>query len=282
MRTICILAVCLMMPLSAQADDVRREKARAALEEHLKSPGKISDLPNKTPGAKKFDAGKLSDLLNKIPMDKGKIRDAKLLKMPIVVTVGKGGQIYLGDEREKTMTLEALAPKLRAVAKARGSTAQPVYVRGDKSLPYGTILRVMAEIRKAGFQKLSLVTRDEVKAPNAPQAGTPKGKKARLTASQVSLLGAMMKREIARCWNINSGLDGVDRIVVQVEVKLKPDGRLKGQPKVVNQGRGAVFQDAAKNAVRALVQCEPYKLPKQFYKGGWDHMVVTFDPQKMF
>jgi hypothetical protein len=30
------------------------------------------------------------------------------------------------------------------------------------------------------------------------------------------------------------------------------------------------------------VQCEPYNLPKQFYKGGWDHMVVTFDPQKMF
>lgn len=120
------------------------------------------------------------------------------------------------------------------------------------------------------------------KLPKGPQAGAPEGKDTRLTASQVSLLGAIMKREVARCWNINSGLEGIDRIVVEVEIKLKPDGRLKGQPRVVSRGRGALFQDAANNAMRALVQCEPYNLPKQFYKGGWDHMVVTFDPQKMF
>ncbi|MFT5508527.1 MAG: colicin import membrane protein [Hyphomicrobiaceae bacterium] len=120
------------------------------------------------------------------------------------------------------------------------------------------------------------------KLPKGPQAGAPEGKDTRLTASQVSLLGAIMKREVARCWNINSGLEGIDRIVVEVEIKLKPDGRLKDQPRVVSRGRGALFQDAANNAMRALVQCEPYNLPKQFYKGGWDHMVVTFDPQKMF
>lgn len=118
--------------------------------------------------------------------------------------------------------------------------------------------------------------------PKGPQAGAPEGKDTRLTASQVSLLGAMMKRKVAQCWNINSGLEGIDRIVVEIEIKLNPDGRLKGQPRVTSRGRGPLFQDAANNAMRALVQCEPYDLPQQFYKGGWDHMVVTFDPQKMF
>lgn len=118
--------------------------------------------------------------------------------------------------------------------------------------------------------------------PRGAQAGAPEGRDTRLTASQASLLGAMMKREVARCWNINSGLEGIDRIVIDIEIRLRPDGRLKGQPKVVSRGRGALFQDAANNAMRALVQCEPYRLPQNLYKGGWDHMVVTFDPQKMF
>jgi colicin import membrane protein len=118
--------------------------------------------------------------------------------------------------------------------------------------------------------------------PRGPQAGAPEGRDTRLTASQASLLGAMMKREVARCWNINSGLAGIDRIVVDIEVKLRADGRLAQPPKVISSGRGAIFQDAANNAMRALVQCEPYSLPKELYKGGWDHMVVTFDPQKMF
>lgn len=118
--------------------------------------------------------------------------------------------------------------------------------------------------------------------PRGAQAGATEGRDTRLTASQASLLGAMMKREVQRCWNINSGLEGIDRIVIDIEIRLRPDGRLKGQPKVVSRGRGALFQDAANNAMRALVQCEPYRLPKNLYKGGWDHMVVTFDPQKMF
>lgn len=123
---------------------------------------------------------------------------------------------------------------------------------------------------------------DDRRLPRGAQAGAPEGRDTRLTASQASLLGAMMKREVKRCWNINSGLEGIDRVVIDVEIRLRPDGRLKGQPKVVSRGRGALFQDAANNAMRALVQCEPYRLPQNLYKGGWDHMVVTFDPQKMF
>ena len=34
-------------------------------------------------------------------------------------------------------------------------------VRGDEAVPYGTVARVMAEIREAGFRRLSLVTQIE-------------------------------------------------------------------------------------------------------------------------
>ena len=91
-----------------------------------------------------------------------------------------------------------------------------------------------------------------------------------------------MKRAVSRCWNVNSGLEGIDRVVIEIEVRLRPDGRLQQAPRVVNAGSGPLFADAANSAIRALMQCEPYDLPEKFYEGGWDHMVVTFDPQRMF
>jgi colicin import membrane protein len=115
-----------------------------------------------------------------------------------------------------------------------------------------------------------------------PVAGAPEGSDSQLTANQRSLLGAMMKRAVSRCWNVNSGLDGADKVVVEVEVRLRTDGRLQQEPRVTNSGLGPLFADAANSAVRALVQCEPYDLPRDLYAGGWDHMVVTFDPQRMF
>jgi colicin import membrane protein len=115
-----------------------------------------------------------------------------------------------------------------------------------------------------------------------PAAGAPEGRDSLLSASQRSLLGAMMKQAVKRCWNINSGLEGIERIVVDVEVRLGPDGRLQQPPRVMNAGQGQLFADAANSALRALVQCEPYDLPADLYRGGWDHMVVTFDPQRMF
>ncbi|MBU2533428.1 MAG: protein TolR [Alphaproteobacteria bacterium] len=95
-----------------------------------------------------------------LPSAKGKQLQAQKTE-PIVVSVAQDGLIYLGDEQKDTMTLEALAPKLQAIAKARGDTEQPIFVRGDKSVPYGKVARVMAQIRDAGFRKLSLVTQIE-------------------------------------------------------------------------------------------------------------------------
>ena len=119
--------------------------------------------------------------------------------------------------------------------------------------------------------------------PRGPAAGAPEGRDTRLTASQRSLLGVMMKKAVSDCWRVQTGMVGAEQLVVDVEVRLKPDGSLDGEPRVVNRRPGAHFADAATNAIRALRQCAPYTvLPQNLYKGGWDHMVVTFDPQRMF
>ena len=125
-------------------------------------------------------------------------------------------------------------------------------------------------------------SRPDKKLPKGPRAGAPEGKDTRLTASQRSLLGVMMKRAVRECWRVQTGLSGADRLIVDVEVKLDPTGNLRGEPRVMNSTSDPLFADAANNAIRALKQCEPYDLPRDLYKGGWDHMVVRFDPQRMF
>ena len=77
---------------------------------------------------------------------------------PIIVSVAKDGKIYLGEERVAALTLAQLADKLKVVAKARGGTEEPIFVRGDTAANYGVVARVMARIKDAGFNKLSLVT----------------------------------------------------------------------------------------------------------------------------
>ena len=50
----------------------------------------------------------------------------------------------------------------------KGRTDREVYLRADKRIPYGTVVRVMSEIKGAGVEKLGMVTepvkRDEKEA----------------------------------------------------------------------------------------------------------------------
>jgi len=86
---------------------------------------------------------------------------------PIVVSVAKDGQVYLGEESSQSLTLGQLVEKLKSIRQARtkstGEAANdvPVFIRGDTTVNYGAVARTMARIRDAGFSKLSLVTQTE-------------------------------------------------------------------------------------------------------------------------
>ncbi len=115
-----------------------------------------------------------------------------------------------------------------------------------------------------------------------PTAGAPEGTDTRLTASQNAMLGLLIKDAVKSCWNINTGAQGIENIVVKVEVKLNVDGTLAREPRVINSSPGPLFADTALSAIRAVKQCGPYDFPKNLYKGGWDQAIWTFDPRRMF
>ncbi len=75
---------------------------------------------------------------------------------PITVSVKPDGQIYL---QETPVTAEELVPKLQAIA--REGYDERIYVRGDKSSDYGTIMQVMGRLSAAGFRRIGLVTLED-------------------------------------------------------------------------------------------------------------------------
>ncbi len=95
-----------------------------------------------------------------LPAAKGKQLESNN-KEPLVLSVTKKGEVFLGQEEKSPIKPEDLGPKLTEIAKGRGGVDEAIYVRGDKSVEYGYVARVMAILREAGFRKISLVTQVE-------------------------------------------------------------------------------------------------------------------------
>jgi biopolymer transport protein TolR len=79
-------------------------------------------------------------------------------KEPLTLSVNEKGQIFLQNAE---IDVDDLIPKLQAVAQARGGTDARIYVRGDKKVDYGTMMRVMGRLSEAGFHRVALVTEFE-------------------------------------------------------------------------------------------------------------------------
>ncbi len=79
-------------------------------------------------------------------------------KEPLTLSVTDAGKVFLQNAE---IDVNDLIPKLQAVAEARGGTEARVFVRGDKSVNYGTMMKVMGQLSAAGFHRVALVTEFE-------------------------------------------------------------------------------------------------------------------------
>jgi biopolymer transport protein TolR len=78
---------------------------------------------------------------------------------PLTVSVNVKGQVFLQNSEIK---IEELVPKLKAITDVRGGGFdERVYVRGDKKVDYGTMMRVMGRLSAAGYHRVALVTEVE-------------------------------------------------------------------------------------------------------------------------
>jgi biopolymer transport protein TolR len=79
-------------------------------------------------------------------------------KEPLTVSVNLKGEVFLQNSAIK---VDELVPKLQAITQARGGLEERIYVRGDRKVDYGTVMRVMGRLSAAGFRRVALVTEVE-------------------------------------------------------------------------------------------------------------------------
>ncbi len=74
---------------------------------------------------------------------------------PLTVTVKANGTLYLNDSPVPDET--DLVPRLLALVGT--DSERRVFVRGDTNAVYGRVLKVMGDLKAAGFERVALVTR---------------------------------------------------------------------------------------------------------------------------
>ena len=78
---------------------------------------------------------------------------------PLTISVNNQGQVFLQNDEIK---LDDLLPKLKAIIDARGGGSNDlIYIRGDRTVAYGMMMRVMGRISGAGYHRIALVTEVE-------------------------------------------------------------------------------------------------------------------------
>lgn len=83
---------------------------------------------------------------------------------PIQLSLDSEGRIFL-DMLEVPAT--GLPEKLAALREARTDDAR-VYVRADRGLDYGAVMRVVGDVSAAGFRRVALVSDGESKPAGRP------------------------------------------------------------------------------------------------------------------
>jgi TonB system transport protein ExbD (group 1) len=79
---------------------------------------------------------------------------------PVYLTVKSDLNLALGNQ---TVPRDALGPALGRATK--GDHEQRIFLRADKTVPYGELMKVMNDLRRAGYLKIALVALESVE-PN--------------------------------------------------------------------------------------------------------------------
>ena len=88
-----------------------------------------------------------------VNLPKVKSRSIDVTEEKLVLTINGATEIYINKNR---ISLSDLRIKLENIFSSR--IDREIFMRADKSIPYGFVIEVMSEVRKAGVDKLGMIT----------------------------------------------------------------------------------------------------------------------------
>jgi len=89
-----------------------------------------------------------------VPLDLPKSRATTITepKKPVIISLNREGEIFIGNER---ITPDQLESRLTALAAEDANRI--VYIRSDRTNTYAQLMDTLGEVNHAGFSKVSLV-----------------------------------------------------------------------------------------------------------------------------
>ena len=88
-----------------------------------------------------------------VNLPKTEAKNIKTSDEPLMLTVNHKKEIFLESHQ---IPLEGLELKIRKIFENRRD--KEVLLRADKDIPYGFVINVIASVKKAGIEKLGMVT----------------------------------------------------------------------------------------------------------------------------
>ena len=78
--------------------------------------------------------------------------------LPVVLSVDRSGALYLNVGGDPQAPLDADTVLIRAAAALRRNPETPVLVKADNHVEYGSVVRAMVILQKAGAKKVGFIT----------------------------------------------------------------------------------------------------------------------------
>ena len=88
-----------------------------------------------------------------VNLPKTTTRQIKDQEDPLILTVNKNREVFLESRR---IELEGLEAKIRKIFENRRE--KEILLRADKDVPYGFVIKVIADVKRAGVDKLGMIT----------------------------------------------------------------------------------------------------------------------------
>lgn len=97
-------------------------------------------------------------LVSGVPVDlpKSRAKQIELPEAPLDITVDQEGQVFIDSEPVRP---SELAARLEAIAvEQTPDNPRKIMLRGDTTVDYGSMMRVMGELNRAGLNSVSMVS----------------------------------------------------------------------------------------------------------------------------
>jgi biopolymer transport protein TolR len=90
----------------------------------------------------------------KVDLPRTESRNIKTEEDPLLLTITKKGEIFVEDYKVEYKDLRGKLERIFA-----NRAGKEILLQADKDVPYGVVMRIMAQVKEAGITKVGMITK---------------------------------------------------------------------------------------------------------------------------